>query len=105
MYGTIARFRLKPDVEAAQLMALGQEFEQQAVPGFVAEYVYHMDSDPHEYYMTVVFTDKEAYAANANSPEQNQRYQKWLALLDGAPEWHDGEIVYVGHGTQARSMA
>ena len=31
---------------------------------------------------------------NAGSPEQNVRYQQMVALLEGPPEWNDGEIVY-----------
>jgi hypothetical protein len=48
----------------------------------------------------VVFKDKESYFANANSPEQNTRYEAMLTMLDGAPEWHDGEILPVSLATQ-----
>jgi len=37
--------------------------------------------------------DYKAYVANANSPEQAARYAEYLTFLDGAPEWHDGEVV------------
>jgi hypothetical protein len=43
--------------------------------------------------LVVAFTDKASYRAKAESPEQNERYQQYVALLDGEPEWHDGEIV------------
>lgn len=93
MYGTVARMRAKPGIEA-QLADQMRIYEQAHVPGAVASYVYRMDSDPSEYYLAVIFTSKETYDANADSPEQDARYQQLLALLEGPPEWHDGEVVY-----------
>jgi quinol monooxygenase YgiN len=97
MYGTIGRLRIKPGMEA-QFRQLLQEqapaFETGQVPGFVVSYVYSMDADPKDYYVVAVFESREAYWANAESPEQDARYRQWLPLLAGEPEeWHDGEIV------------
>ena len=92
MYGTVARIRVKPGM-ADRLMAMDQQEQSLNIPGFVGQYVYRMDADPNEYYLVVVFESKEAYVANANSPEQDSRYRGWLEMLEGAPEWHDGEIV------------
>ena len=92
MYGTVARMRIKPGM-ADQLMATSREYEQFQIPGFVHSYIYRMDADPNEVYMAVVFESKEAYAANAQSPEQDARFRKMMEALDGPPEWHDGEIV------------
>jgi hypothetical protein len=44
--------------------------------------------------LVVGFESKEAYRANAESPEQNARYEQYVQLLDGPPEWNDGEIAY-----------
>ncbi len=93
MYGTIAQLRLKEGREEA-LSALIREFEAADVPGAMGEFIYRMDNDPQEYYIAVMFESKEAYFANANSPEQDARYRKMLELVEGEPEWHDGEIVY-----------
>jgi antibiotic biosynthesis monooxygenase (ABM) superfamily enzyme len=93
MYGTVARMRLKPGQEAA-LQQMSREYETMNVPGYVSSTVYRMDADSNEFYMAVVFDDRETYRANAESPEQNARYEKMLEMLDGEPEWHDGEIVY-----------
>ncbi len=98
MYGTVARMRLKPGVEA-QMKEQLTRFEALDVPGFVTTYIYRMDADPDEIYMAVVFKDREAYFANANSPEQHSRYEQMRALLAADPEWHDGEIVYAGQAT------
>ena len=98
MYGTIGHLRIKPGMEG-QFRQLLQEqaraFETGLVSGFVASYAYRMDADPNDYYVAAVFEGREAYWANAQSPEQDARYRQWLPLLEGEPEWHDGEIVVV----------
>lgn len=93
MYGTVARFQLKPGVEGAVLTLL-REFEAANVPGFVGNYVYRMDANPSIYYLAVAFESKDAYVSNANSPEQNVRYLQLRELLVSDPEWHDGEVAY-----------
>lgn len=92
MYGTVAHARIKAGAEE-RMTAMMREFAGLSVPGYRATYVYRMDSDPREIYMAVVFDSKEAYDRNADSPEQDQRYREMLELLEGAPEWHDGEIT------------
>ena len=92
MYGTVARLRLKAGAEEA-ILALSASYRSNPIPGMVAQYAYRMDADPQEYYLAVVFESKEAYWANARSPEQHARFERMLALLEAEPEWHDGEIV------------
>ncbi len=92
MYGTVARLRVKPGMEA-KFVEIGRAIEAARIPGNVASYIYQMDADPHEYYLAVVFTDKAAYRANSESPEQNKRFLELMTVLEGVPEWHDGEIV------------
>ena len=65
------------------------------MPGFVGAYVYRRDADPQEYYLAVVFESKAAYVANANALAQDARYRELLELLEGDPEWYDGEVVSV----------
>jgi antibiotic biosynthesis monooxygenase (ABM) superfamily enzyme len=93
MYGTIARLTVKPGKEA-ELMALGQHDIALKILGHVGEFIYKMDADPNEYYLVVMFDSKESYVANANSTDQNDRYEEMLTLLESAPEWHDGEVVH-----------
>jgi heme-degrading monooxygenase HmoA len=93
MYGTVARMRLKSGAEEA-LRALLEEYGTLTLPGAIATYLYRMDADPQEYYLTVVWQSKAFYIANATSPEQHARHLKMIDLLDGAPEWHDGEIIH-----------
>ena len=94
MYGTVARMRVKSGAEE-RLNALMREYEDLRVPGYRATYVYRMDADPRDVYVAVVFDSKATYEANAESPEQDARYQDMLTLLEGTPEWHDGEIQAV----------
>src|SRR5689334_2287591 len=100
MYGTIARCRCKSDVDPQQMVECLKEFEAAHVPGSVASYVFRTDADPKELYIVAIASSKEAYIANAKSPEQHQRYQKYRALLEADPEWHDGEILYAVKGAQ-----
>jgi heme-degrading monooxygenase HmoA len=92
MYGTVARFRLKPGMEK-KLQAFDAEMRAAKLPGLVAEFTYHMDNEPNVYYEAVVFESREAYRALADSPEQDARFRRLLELLEAEPEWHDGEIV------------
>ena len=91
MYGTIARLRLKPGMEARLRELLGELRPQ--IPGLVFDHLYRMEADPNEYYLAVAFESQEAYRSNAASPEQHARYERYRALLETDPEWHDGEIV------------
>lgn len=92
MYGTVARMRAKPGA-VEKLAEILRGYEGLRVPGYRGRYAYQMDDDPNTLYLAVIFESKEAYCANAESPEQDARYREMLALLEGPPEWHDGEIV------------
>jgi len=93
MFGTIARMRVKPGAEK-KLMEISESESALKIPGYIAQYVYRTDNDPQEYYLVVIFESREAYFANADSPEQDARYREFRALLESDPEWHDGEIVF-----------
>lgn len=97
MYGTVARLKVKPGMEE-QLQALATDPVYQQVPGAVAQYVYKLDNSPGEYYLAVLFESKEAYWANATSPEQDARYRRMRDTLAEDPEWHDGEVVFSYQG-------
>lgn len=92
MYGTVARLHVKPGAEA-QLQQQMKDYEALKIPGFVSTYVYKTDADPDDYYMAVIFENKDAYWANAKSPEQDARFREMMSSLASEPEWHDGEIV------------
>jgi quinol monooxygenase YgiN len=93
MYGTVARLKLKPGMQA-KLEEEMRQYERLKVPGFVGTTIYRMDRDENEFYMAVAFEDKQSYVANAGDPKQDERYRAMRALLEADPEWHDGEIVW-----------
>jgi len=92
MYGTVARMQIRPGAEP-QLMALSEAYAATTVPGYVGAYLYRMDNEPNTYFMAVIFESREAYHANADNPDQHERFLKMRELLAGDPEWHDGEII------------
>ena len=91
MYGTVATFRVQPG-KAEELQKIAAEYAA-GIAGLVFEYTYQTDDDPNVLMIVVGFESKDAYWANAKSPEQNSRYERFRALLTADPEWHDGEIV------------
>ena len=92
MYGTIARFRIKPGKRDEMLSLMSQD-NNLDLAGWVADYVYQIDQDSNEFFLVAFLDNKETYSANADSPEQHERYLKRRALLEGDPEWNDGSIV------------
>ena len=93
MYGTIARMKLKPNsFEKLEQHMTAMQSDLTAA-GWKATTVYRADDDPNEVWLAVVFESKDAYHANAQSPEQGKRYEQMRALLEADPEWHDGEVV------------
>ncbi len=93
MYGTVAKMRVKAGAEA-EFLRIAQEVESVPVAGVVAVYVYQMDANSRDFYMIAMFDSKESYFANANSPEQHQRFMQLMTVLESEPEWHDGTVVY-----------
>ena len=93
MYGSVARMKVKPGSEDA-FLAFGENVAKNPPPGLAFDIVYKLDNAEDEYLLVVGFTDKEAYIANSNSPEQQKAYEEYRALLSADPEWNDGEIVF-----------
>jgi quinol monooxygenase YgiN len=93
MYGTVARMRVKPGM-GERVRELTAEYDDLAIPGFVATYAFRLDADPNDYYLVVLFEDRDSYRRNAVAPEQDARYRKLRELLEGDPKWHDGEVVW-----------
>jgi antibiotic biosynthesis monooxygenase (ABM) superfamily enzyme len=93
MYGTVARFQIKPGMEG-KLHDLMKSYEQLNMPGYKSTTVYKLDAGDNQYMMSVVFADKNSYMKNADSPDQDRRYQEMRAILTDDPDWMDGEIIY-----------
>ena len=92
MYGTIARFRLKPGVKDEFIKTM-DSFGDAPIAGWVADYYFQMDNDSEEFYLVAIFQDKQSYQSNADSAEQHKRYLAFRSFLIDDPEWHDGFIL------------
>jgi quinol monooxygenase YgiN len=92
MYGTIARFRIKPGVKDEFIRAM-DGFGDAVIAGWVADYYFQMENDSDVFYLVAIFKNKEAYMANADSAEQHERYLVFRSFLMDDPEWHDGFIL------------
>ena len=93
MYGTIARLRVRKDAEGKLRQTL-DAMESRPVAGFVASYLYRLDSNPQDLMLVVVFTDRAAYVRNADDPKQDAQFRELRQLLESDPHWHDGEILW-----------
>jgi quinol monooxygenase YgiN len=93
MYGTIARLKVRAGTQE-QLKQTLAAMETRNVPGFVASYLYRTDEDPNVLMLAVLFTDRDAYTRNADSPDQDRQFQAMRGFLASDPEWYDGEIIW-----------
>ena len=92
MYGTIARLRVQAGRESELLEHLNG-YDAHLAPGFVATALYRGDQGGGVYWLAAIFESREAYRANADSPEQDARYREFRGFLDADPEWHDGDVL------------
>jgi quinol monooxygenase YgiN len=102
MFGTVARYRLKPGHES-QLMSEMKGFEEDAPDGWVYTTIFRSAEDPNEIWMSVVFESEDAYRKNASSPDMDKEYRKLLEHLQGEPEWHDGHVIHEAMRQTAKS--
>ena len=93
MYGTLARYRVKPGM-MQKLLDFETDIKDSGMKGFIAEFTLSTDADPNVCYELVIFENKEAYQAVADDPDQDKRYHQLLELLEAPPEWHDGVIIH-----------
>ena len=89
MYGTLAKFTIKPENVDA-MNALMQDQGQLAVPGFIASHLLRPDAGGDAFYLAVFFEDQASYEKNADDPAQHERYLKYRPLMEAEPEWTDG---------------
>jgi len=101
MYGTIAQFRLKPDVDKEEFKRKMDSFDSASIAGWIADYIFQSDVDPDQYFLVAVFKDKESYHQNADDPGQHERYLIFRSYLVDDPQWSDGTIISAtGPGTK-----
>lgn len=93
MYGTIAKYRVKPGRDEGFLADL-KRFEDSPPPGWVYHTIFRGVDNPNELWMSVVFESEDAYKQNADSPEMDREYRRLLEHLESEPEWHDGHVIH-----------
>jgi len=91
MYGTIAKVRLRQDVSADEAERAFESLDRPE--GSLGVFTLRCKSDAHELWIGGVFESEEVYYASAGSPQQTERFAKLRELMDGDPEWHDGEVI------------
>ena len=101
MFGTVARVRVKPGHEK-ELAEMAAEITEANPPGFVTNYILQSKDDPQEKWMVAIFESEKAYYDNAEDPQTNAQYEKWMEIVEGAPEWHDVHVEAV-HQAKARA--
>ena len=89
MYGSIFNLKIKPGHQKDVLDSLSDE----TPPGAVAWYVMEPDDTSKDLIGVAIFESKEAYQANAESPEQHERFMKVMAYLEEEPQWTDGKYI------------
>lgn len=92
MYGTIAHFRIRPGTRDEFIKAM-DSFGDAVIPGWMADYYFQTNRDSDEFYLVAIFKDRETYQANADSPQQHERYLKFRSFLVDDPTWNDGVVV------------
>jgi hypothetical protein len=65
---------------------------ERTVPGAIASYLLVPDDHAAAVLLVAVFSDKDAYVANAQDPEQDRWYRRLRDLLVADPTWEDGEM-------------
>ena len=93
MFGTVARYRVKPGHVEKFMDEMGS-FEGNPPEGWLYHTVFRSTTDPNEIWMSVVFQSEELYKKSADSPEMDSQYRQMLEHLDGEPEWHDGNVIH-----------
>jgi quinol monooxygenase YgiN len=102
VFGTIARSRLKEGVTVDQLKEQFAGVEDRPA-GAVSLLVFQSANDPREVWIASAFESRDAYFKNADSPEQKARFEQMRSLVDGQPEWHDGDVVVAISGGRVLS--
>ena len=97
MFGSVVRFRLRDGVSDEEVAALAEQMESDRPETGVALTVLRERDNPSHIWVVGAFESEEAYRRNAETPEQNERFERVQALIDGPPEWHDGDVLATVH--------
>jgi hypothetical protein len=98
MFGTVGRAHIRPENKDKLIEAL-KDPAYLEVPGYRRSYLMFPENREGEVVIVAVFEDADSYWKNANDPAQNERYQRYRALLEDEPEWSDGEWIEAPEGS------
>jgi hypothetical protein len=92
---TFARMKVLPGKlgDLTKLMEEGGEARRMGSAGWERTVVGKSKNDPDTVWIAVSWDTSERYYANAESPEQNEWFQKTRALLASDPEWFDCDVI------------
>lgn len=90
MYGSA--FRMRPKAGMASQVRDVMMSDPRRPKGMVTAYLLTADVSG-DVWGFAVFEDEKAYRDNAADPAQGAQYEKFRALLEADPEWHDGAIT------------
>ena len=95
MFGSIYRMKPRPGQEA-NIAAHFRRWERERRPatgGAVGGYLFRPKSNPAELIGVAVFDSEDSYMKNANDPMQDQWFRDLRQMLEGDPEWNDGDVL------------
>jgi heme-degrading monooxygenase HmoA len=90
MYGTVGRFKIKPENREKLRQTLASQGNEN-IPGFERGWLMFPENHEDEGLLVIFFTDRDPYWANADDPEQDKRYREFSQYFESDPEWFDGE--------------
>ena len=97
LYGTVARFSLKPGADSAceEFFSHWRDEERtlEVIPGAVGTWLLRPDDEPAIAYAAVLFESKRTYVDNAASAAQDLQYRALREWLTEDPEWFDGRVA------------
>ncbi len=94
MYGSIFKMTAKPG-KRDEVIATMEAWRHEVKPisGVRGGWLLKSDSNSDQLIAVAIAPDEESYRKNADSPGQNEWYEKVRSLLVDDPEWNDGEFL------------
>ena len=90
MYGTLGRMKPKAGKRDELVALLNEPPTGDAAKGYRGAYLLKADEGD-EVVVAVMYEDKDAYFSMVHDPETDENFGKIAALLQGEPQWTDGE--------------
>lgn len=89
MFGTLGKMRVKPG-KRDDVIAFMNDPRGAQMKGYRSTYLL-VPEEGDEVVLAVMYEDKDSYFAMVHDPAVDENFGKLMELLDGEPEWTDGE--------------